>query len=184
MTEAGGTGLSRREMIGATAAALATPWLGIGPVVGPATRLQAPRFLTAAEYALLDELTERIIPTDEQSPGARAAGVAAYIDVRLSESPEPEWQATWRSGLRSVDDLSRELHGKPFLEGTPDQRGAVLTQMAAGESNPQTRPQRFFGELKGWTVRAYYSSRIGIHTDQEYKGNVYQPGDYAGFDAT
>jgi hypothetical protein len=54
--------------------------------------------------------------------------------------------------------------------------------MARAESNPGTPEERFFGELKRQTVQAYYTSKIGIHQDQEYKGNVVQPGDYAGFD--
>ena len=33
-------------------------------------------------------------------------------------------------------------------------------------------------------AQAYYESKIGIHTDQHYKGNVYQTGEYAGFDPT
>jgi gluconate 2-dehydrogenase subunit 3-like protein len=172
--------LSRREMIAATAAALVTPLVPGGaetPVPRPAA------FLTPAELALLDELTDLIIPTDDHSPGARAAGVAAYIGGRLAESLDPDWQARWRSGLQAVDDLSRELKGKPFLEATPDQRVAVLTRMAAAESDPKTPAERFFRELKRWTARGYYTSKIGIHMDQEYKGNVYQQGDYAGFDA-
>ena len=166
--------ISRREMIAATAAALAVPL----PKVGP----RSDRFLTPAEYALVDELSELIIPTDAHSPGARAAGVAGYIDARLAESLKPDWQARWRAGLQAVEALSRELNGKPLLEATPDQRVAVLTRMAAGESDPQTPLDHFFKELKWWTVFGYYTSKIGIHTDQEYKGNVYQPGEYAGFD--
>jgi hypothetical protein len=131
---------------------------------------------------LLDELSELIIPADEHSPGARAAGVADYIDARLAESLEPARQARWRAGLQAVDALSRELNGKPLLEATPDQRVSVLTRMAAGESDPKTPLDHFFKELKWWTVFGYYTSKIGIHRDQEYKGNVYQPGEYAGFD--
>ena len=37
--------------------------------------------------------------------------------------------------------------------------------------------QRLFG-IRGGQFR-----KIGIQLDQEYKGNVYQPGEYAGFDA-
>src|SRR5881392_1307595 len=174
--------LSRREMIAATAAALVTPLLQAGAVTTqPAVGVPG-KFLTAAEYALLDELTELIIPADDHSPGARAAEVARYIDGRLAESPEPEWQALWRSGLEAVDGLSRELNGKSFVDATPDQRVAVLTRMAAHESDPKTAPERFFQELKRWTVRGYYTSKIGIHDDQEYKGNVYQQGEFAGFD--
>ena len=168
--------ISRREMIAATAAALAVPL----PTVGP----RSVRFLTPAEFALLDELNELIVPADEHSPGARAAGVAGYIDARLAESLEPDWQARWRAGLQAVDALSRELHRKAFLEATPEQRVAVLTRMAAGEADPKTPVEQFFKELKWWTVFGYYTSKIGIHTDQEYKGNVYQMGEFAGFDPT
>lgn len=174
----GDVALSRREMIEATAAVLATPWLKA--MAAPPDSL---RFLTPVEYALLDELTEMIIPADEQSPGARAAGVAGYIDDRLAESLEPDWRAQWRSGLQAVDRLSRELNGKPFLEAAAGQRMTVLTRMAANEANPQAPLDRFFRELKEWTVRGYYTSKIGIHDDQEYQGNVYQRGEYAGFDA-
>ena len=175
--------LSRREMIAATAAALVTPLLPGAAATPPAAASVPGKFLTAAEYALLDELSELIIPADDHSPGARAAGVAGYIDGRLAESLEPDWQALWRSGLQAVEGLSRELNGKPFLDATPEQRGAVLTRMAAGEQDPKTAPERFFRELKGRTAHAYYTSKIGIHLDQEYKGNVYQRGEFAGYDA-
>jgi hypothetical protein len=173
--------LTRREMLQATAAgaagaaAMSLP-LGKLPVV------QAGKFFTAAEFAVVDELSDMIIPTDERSGGARAAGVAAFIDARLAESFEPEPPARWRAGLKAVEDLSRELHAKTFMASSADERLAVLTRMAAGESEPKTPAERFFGEIKGSTIRAYYTSKIGIHDDQQYKGNVYQPGEFAGFD--
>lgn len=179
--------LSRREMLTATAAALAAPLLSASAAActpGASSGGGPGRFLTPAEHALLDELTELLIPTDDHSPGARAAQVADYIDGRLAESLEPELQASWRSGLQGVDALARELAGKAFLESTLDQRVAVLTRMAAGEQDPKTPQERFFRDLKRWTVRGYYTSKIGIQMDQEYKGNVYQRGDFAGFDAT
>ena len=49
-------------------------------------------------------------------------------------------------------------------------------------ANPNTSIGGFYRNLKGATVRAYYTSDIGIHKDQHYKGNVYQTGEYAGFD--
>src|SRR2546429_3082191 len=144
------TDLSRRAMIAAAAAALATPLVNLGAAraaeaaAGPSEL--APRFLPASEFALLDELTELIIPADDHSPGARAAGVAGYIDGRLAESLEPDWQTLWRSGLQAVEGLSRGLNGKAVLEATPGQRVAVLTPLAAGQADPTTGPERFFTE--------------------------------------
>jgi len=165
--------LTRREMIQATAAGAAAMSLPLGQ----GAPVQAKKFFTPAEFAVVDEVTDMIIPTDAQSGGARAAGVAAYIDARLAESFEPEPRTRWRAGLQGVEDLSRELHGKAFMASTPAQRLAVLTRMAA-------TPEGFFGEIKGWTIRGYYTSKVGIQDDQQYKGNVYQTGEFAGSDPT
>ncbi len=173
--------LTRREMIQATAAGAAAAAAMALPL-GKIAAAQTGKFFTPAEFAVVDELSDMIIPTDERSGGARAAAVAAYIDARLAESFEPEPPARWRAGLKAVEDLSHELNGKAFMDSTPDQRLAVLTKMAAGESDPKTPAEQFFREIKGSTIRAYYTSKIGIHDDQQYKGNVYQTGEFAGFD--
>src|SRR6266568_5156069 len=179
--------VTRREMLEVTAAALAAPLLTPAPVTAatpPAPVLPgAPKFFTAPEFALLDELSDLIIPTDAHSPGARIAGVATYIDFRLSESLDTDQQAKWHSGLAAVDAVSQESNGKAFMQSSPAQRVALLTKIAAAEHDPKTPAEHFFQQLKGWTVRAYYSSKVGIHADQEYKGNVYQRGEYAGYDA-
>jgi len=171
--------ISRRELLGAAAAAVALP----GGLKLPQLR-PPPKFFTPAEFALLEELSELIIPADEQSGGARAAGVATYIDGRLAESLESDVKARWRSGLNAVNALSREMHRKAFLAATTEQRVAVLTRMAAAEEDPKTPVERFFKDLKWWTVFGYYTSKVGIHDDQQYKGNVLQTGEYAGYDAT
>ena len=90
----------------------------------------AQTFFTPDELALVDELSELIIPTDDHSPGARAAKVAAYIDSRLAEAWEEQDRTDWREGLKRIDQLSQESSGKPFMQSSADQRLAVLTRMA------------------------------------------------------
>ena len=172
-------GLSRREALKITAgAALSVPVLS-APVAGAAP---APRFFTQAELALVDELAEMIIPADGHSGGARAARVAAFIDGRLAEAvlpPDVEARKRWRDGLARVEALAREIHGGGFLAGTAEQRVAVLTRMAANEAGPKAPEELFFRELKGRTIHAYYTSKVGIHDEMEYKGNTLQD-EYAG----
>jgi hypothetical protein len=174
--------ISRRKMIQATAAGVA------GAAALPLVKLPVPapkpKFFTRAEFALVDEMSDMIIPTDQQSAGARAAGVALYIDGRLAESFEKEPPQRWRAGIKAVEALSREMHGKTFMASTPEQRLALLTRIATAESDPKSDAEKFFKEIKGGTIRAYYTSKIGIHDDQQYKGNVIQPGEYSGYDAT
>jgi Gluconate 2-dehydrogenase subunit 3 len=131
-----------------------------------------PRFFTPAEFALVDELTELIIPADDHSPGARTARAAWFIDASLAESIEPASKEMWRDGLKRVEALSRELHGAEFMKATRPQREAVLTRMSAHESDPKAPEEPFFAELKGRTVHAYYTSKIGIHDEMQYKGNT------------
>ncbi len=149
--------------------------LGAGAVLAvPAafSAAGAPKFFTPAEFALLDELTEMIIPADDHSPGARAAHVAAYIDFRVSEAFDPKVRDDWRAGLKSVDTACHKMHDRAFMEAKPDQRLAVLTRMAKNEQHPKDPEELFFRDLKHAAVQAYYSSKIGIHQEMEYKGNV------------
>ncbi len=64
------------------------------------------------------------------------------------------------------------MHGKPFLESTPEQRLAVLNRMAQNEQDPKAPEERFFRHLKSATGQVYYTSKIGIHDEMEYKGNT------------
>ena len=172
-------GLTRLQALKiAAGAALAVPVL-TAPAAGAA---KAPRFFTQAELALVDELTEMIIPADGHSGGARAARVAAFIDGRMAEAvlpPDVEARQRWRDGLARVEALAREGHGAGFLAGTAEQRVAVLTRMAANEAAPKAPEELFFRELKGRTIHAYYTSKVGIHDEMEYKGNTLQD-EYAG----
>ena len=130
------------------------------------------RFFTPQEFLVVHELTEIIIPTDDHSPGARAAGVAAYIDARFAESLDTEKKELWRKGVELVSQASHQMHGKAFLDSSPAEREAVVGRMAQNEDEPKSPAEKFFVELKRATVHAYYTSSIGIHQEMEYKGNV------------
>jgi gluconate 2-dehydrogenase gamma chain len=187
--------LTRRELLklagGAAALAPLAGIAGAAPAgaapAAAATVAAAPRFFTAAEFRLLDELTELIIPTDEHSPGARAAEVAAYIDRKLAEydpsiAELKEARDSWKAGLGAIDALSKEMNGAAIMDVPEEKRVAVLERLAKKEKSAETPAEKFFGELKGWTGRGYYTSKIGIHQEMEYKGNVLQ-NEFAGIDA-
>jgi len=177
--------LTRREIIklGASAAIAATLTTQVGTVVANTGQGKNLLFFTKEEFALVDELTELIIPADDHSPGARAAMVADYIDFSLSESVDEPPKVLWRDGLKLIDQISQEMNGKPFLSSTPDQKIALLTRISKNEAKPATPEEHFFRELKSRTAYAYYTSKIGIHNEMEYKGNVSLK-EFAGYDAT
>jgi Gluconate 2-dehydrogenase subunit 3 len=176
--------LTRRDLIKIGAGATLSVSLGVGESRAEQTAAQdGLKFFTRDEFALVDELSEMIIPTDDHSPGARAAKVAAYIDGRLAEAFEDKERTEWRDGLKLVDQLSRDASGKAFVGATPEQRLAILTRMAQNEGKPQKPAEVFFAQLKGRVVNAYYTSEIAIKQELEYKGNTYQ-GEFAGFDVS
>jgi len=158
------TDLERRDLFKIAAGAAVAARLGVAQ--------QAPRFFIPDEFSVIEELAEIIIPADDHSPGARAAGVTVYIDARLGESLEPEKKDAWRQGVQLVNQLSVTMNGQPFLKASPEQRTAVVERMAQNEAEPKSPEELFFRELKRATVHAYYTSKIGIHQEMEYKGNV------------
>jgi Gluconate 2-dehydrogenase subunit 3 len=186
----------RREWLKTSAAALGASLLPLPAVSGEAPQAEnaapamktksgetkpAAHFFTPAQHALVEELCETIIPADEHSGGAKAAKVADYIDQVLRESLDDSRKALWREGLRLVDIMSQHYHGKSFVDASPEDRIAVLTVLSNNDHMTDLPEVRFFIELKRLTVQGYYTSKIGIHDELEYKGNrILQ--DYIGCD--
>jgi Gluconate 2-dehydrogenase subunit 3 len=136
-----------------------------------AAATQSGRFFKPGEHALIEELAETILPADSHSGGAKAAKVADYIEQVVRESPDESQKALWREGLRLIDLMSQHCNGHTFVDASPDERIAVLTVLSENERMTDVPEVRFFRELKHLTVRGYYTSKIGIHDELEYKGN-------------
>jgi Gluconate 2-dehydrogenase subunit 3 len=176
----------RRQWLKASATILGTSLLPVPTVIAdvqskaetaisrenPGETKSGARFLTPAEHALVDELTETIIPADSHSGGAKAAKVADYIEQTLRERVGTTGQSDFKEGLRLVDLMSRHYCGKSFVASSSEERIAVLTVLFDNRDMTELPEVRFFKDLKELTIRGYYTSKIGIHDDLEYKGNV------------
>jgi len=136
------------------------------------------RFFTSAEMTAIVLITDLIIPSDEQSPGAKDAGVPAFIDLMVSES-SVETKNLWRNGLAAIDKLCKKEFGNTFGALTAEQQVAVLKVISRNEYQPRRIEERFFIAIKGLTVDGYYTSELGIHQELRYKGNAYLK-DFAG----
>lgn len=134
---------------------------------------QPQKFFTEEENRTVVELSERIIPADDSSPGAKAARVNEYIDLIVSVSPE-NVQQTWREGLAAINKMSREKFTKSFADASVEQQVEFLKQLSKNEKDPKTIEERFFRTIKTATIDGYYTSEIGIHQELHYKGNSYQ----------
>ncbi|MGH9502666.1 MAG: gluconate 2-dehydrogenase subunit 3 family protein [Terriglobales bacterium] len=172
----------RRQWLKTSAAVLGASLLPLPAAVSQAETVAAAsqaepantstaRFFTPTQYTLVEELSETMIPADSHSGGAKAAKVADYIEQVLRESTDDNQKSTWVEGLRLVDLMSQHYHGKSFVASSPEERIAVLTVLSDNETMTDLPEVRFFHDLKYLTVRGYYTSKVGIHDELEYKGN-------------
>ncbi|HZS51723.1 MAG TPA: gluconate 2-dehydrogenase subunit 3 family protein [Bryobacterales bacterium] len=131
------------------------------------------QFFTPAQNALLDQLSELIIPADGRSPGAREAKVSLFIDLMVANSRK-DVQQQWISGLQAVESEAKNRFRNRFLDCNAGQQDQILRAMAANENKPANDLERFFAALKLMTINGYYTSPVGIHKDLQYIGNTAQ----------
>ncbi len=131
----------------------------------------APEFFSDSQFRLLDDLTEVILPSDDHSPGARAAKVARYIDVIVADG-DRQLQKTWLRGIKSIEKMARRRFKKNFVDCDAEQQDAIVAEMARNEDDPNDDVERFFAIVKRATIDGYYTSKTGIHEDFEYAGNT------------
>lgn len=121
------------------------------------------QFFTEDENALIDQLTELIIPADSHSPGAHAAQVSLFADLMIATGDDAA-RTQWRKGLAMIGEEAK----KSSLSG-------ALAQAAKLSETPSSEEGQFFIALKNMTIGGYYTSEIGIHQEMGYIGNTYLP---------
>jgi gluconate 2-dehydrogenase gamma chain len=166
------TGLSRREWLRRAG------WAGAAVAIAPAGQLipaaalrvqtpqaDAPETLTQTEADTLEAITARLIPTDENGPGAREARAARYIDRALGGALAASL-ADYRTGLAALDRHARQTKGAAFTALAPADQDAVLTDIernAATDFTPSAGA--FFALVRTHTLQ-------GTFGDPHYGGNA------------
>ena len=151
-------GVSRREILKragvAGTAILALPDLG-RVLPGTAAVVSQTRTLTAGAFATLHAVCARLIPTDENGPGATEAHAAEYI-VRALSGPLAAARSDYKLGLAAIDRAAQQTFGAVFAKLAPPQQDAVLREL-------QETP--FFNLVRGHTLQ-------GTFCDPIYGGNA------------
>lgn len=133
-----------------------------------------PKGLNAHEYATLQRLSDLIVPADEHSPGALAAGAADFIDFLCSASDE--MKLIYTGGIAWLDEaMKHRYNGKDFLSAAPGQQTAMLDLIAYRENGQQDSSLSpgidFFTWARKMVVDGYYTGPIGVK-DLGYVGNT------------
>ena len=143
-----------------------------GAVASPSDKkhsVYTPQYFSAHEYQTVDILTDLIIPADE-TPGAKEAGVAEFIDFMAAHG-ETEIRQPLRDGLLWLDSAAQKQHGSAFASLPSAQQNDLLKTLAY--RNPavpvEERGVIFFRLVRRYTVMGYYTSRVGL-AELDYPG--------------
>jgi len=132
-----------------------------------------PLFFDEHQNETVVTLTDLIIP-ETDTPGAKAALVNRYLDLKYNEE-EPKTEMALIEGLAWLDGRSLSQHGKPFVRLAEEQQIAMLEPLAdPTNSNPDDRRGvEFFQLIKELTIFGYYTSKIGLDRELQYSGDTY-----------
>ena len=153
--------ISRREMLKRLGTAI-----GVATVLPlpAATRARAQAAIaetfisfTPAEAETLRAIVARLIPADENGPGALEARADRYIDRALSGALKSS-RAAYTTGLAAVNAQAQSLKNAAFSRLSPADQDAVLT-------NIQQTAGAFFNLVRNHTIQ-------GMFSDPFYGGNA------------
>ncbi len=127
---------------------------------------------SADEIALLDEIAETILPETE-TPGAKAAGVGAFMALMVANTYYEADQAIFREGLAAIDAASLESSGADFAAIDPAGRLALLETLDAEQheymlAKPIDAPAHYFRMMKELALLGYFTSEIGYTQAMRY----------------
>jgi len=130
-----------------------------------------PKFFTAREYETVRILSDLIIPADDRSGSATAAGVPEFMDFIMIDMPTR--QVAMRGGLAWLDLECQRRFDRTFTGASAAQRTDVLDALATyGELGAGlTHGQAFFRAFRDLTASGFWTSKMGM-TDLGYMGNT------------
>jgi len=121
--------------------------------------------LTAAESDTLEAIVARLIPSDENGPGAAEARAAHYIDRALA-GPLASARKAYAAGLAALNTYAQAAKGGPFASLQPKDQDAVLSEMEKNAATGFTpNSSTFFNLLRAHAIQ-------GTFCDPYYGGNA------------
>ena len=147
--------------------------------------------ITVAQEALIAEIAETIIPTTT-TPGAKAAGVPAFIIKMLADCYEQKTSDGFMASLTAFDANCKTKYGKSFVELGETERIEALKaaekqayldrdkykkEVQSWGHSTIEGAQPFFFMIKSLTATGYFTSEIGATQTLRYEA---VPGRYDG----
>ena len=156
--------MNRRDALKVGAALFASS----GILVACRTGRASSRVLSDEDQELAEEIADTLLPTTAGSPGARAAGAGASMNLILSDCYKRADQRTFSEGLERFRAECRSKRGKTFLKLSRADRETFVRSVSR---------QAWFEPVRDLALAAYFSSETGMTKALRY---VRVPGKYVG----
>lgn len=139
-------------------------------------KLMSETFFNAHEMGTITVLCGLILPADDKSGSAVDAGVPDFIEFIVKDMPSN--QLPMRGGLMWLDHESNRRFDLAFKDASEEQQKAILDDIAFNQvleenpNHPMAAGIKFFDLMRNLTMTGFYTSKEGVLTDLEYKGNA------------
>jgi len=149
--------------------------------------------LSAAEATTLEAMVARLLPSDENGPGATEARAAHYIDRALADALASSREA-YAAGLAALNTYAQRAKGAVFAELEPHDQDALLRDMEDSSAffdlvRTHTIEGTFcdphYGgnaNFVGWDLIGYPGIRIVVTADQQRLGVSPRPAHRSAYD--
>ncbi len=133
------------------------------------------------DISFLDEVGETIIPATD-TPGAKEAKIGEFMHTIVRDCYNKTDQDIFIAGMGKLNEASKTMNGKYFLEASPDERNKLLTALDKEQKNYTANkkpddPPHYFRMMKELTVWGYFTSEPGATKALRY---IAVPGKYEG----
>jgi len=136
---------------------------------------------TPEDISFLDEVGDTIIPATD-TPGAKDAKIGEFMHTIVRDCYEPSNQQIFVDGMGKLNEASKKMNGKGFLESSPAERKSLLIELdkeqkAYTAGKKPADPAHYFRMMKELTIWGYFTSEPGATKALRY---VAVPGRFEG----
>jgi hypothetical protein len=170
--------MNRREALKATTALLGAVLVtstGVLAACASEPRKTTSGVLSLDDQNLIEEIADTLLPTTAASPGAKAAGAGAAINLLLTDCYEPAPQQRVLQGLKDFRTTCRDRCGDSFASLPRPEREKLLREIDAEAQ--KVGETHYFPLVRELALRAYFSSEVGMTKALRYVRN---PGRWVG----
>lgn len=176
--------MNRREALSTVATILGGAIIGgstfLEGCTRPATKTVEGLF-TDRQISFLGDIADTILP-ETTTPGAKEAGVGAFIPLMVRDCYTEGDQKIFVDGLGKLQNVSKKTFGKAFEELSFEERTTLLREIdqetnAYYATKKPEDPKHYFRMIKELSLLGYFTSELGATKALRYNPI---PGRYEG----